>query len=139
MGIGAIICDSSGKVMVALSKNLASNLSPKVLEARAPCIRLLRANDVRLPVQSVESNALIVVNSNKNNKHELSVFGDLCTDIHHSLSFFTGISINHVYHSANRAAHGLAQYPIGLDGEFIWLDEVTSPISSVFKMDYPIQ
>lgn len=65
MGVGAIIRNSNGQTMVALSKKVIGSLSPKGIEAKTLALSLSWAMDIGLPLHSIDTDALTVVASLK--------------------------------------------------------------------------
>lgn len=60
MGVGATIRNFIGQSMVALSKNVLVQFSPKEMEAKALVVGLSLAIDVGLPLNSIQTDALLV-------------------------------------------------------------------------------
>ncbi|PON86914.1 hypothetical protein TorRG33x02_172980 [Trema orientale] len=56
--MGAIVRDSTGRVIAALSKKFGGTFSTKDMEAKALCHSLHWAKNLDLPIQVVESDAL---------------------------------------------------------------------------------
>ena len=77
MGIGAIIQNSKGEVMVAWSKKFSCLFSPIVIEAKTLGLSLSWARDVDLPLCLVESNTFSLVNHSNYKNFLRSVYGDL--------------------------------------------------------------
>ena len=89
MGIGAIIRNSVGKTMTAISKPVCGHFTQIEIEAKALSESLLWAQLIGLPISYIESDALQVVHGLKNSLLVISEFGDLKIDMSHLLSFFS--------------------------------------------------
>ncbi|PON47543.1 Ribonuclease H-like domain containing protein [Trema orientale] len=109
IGICAIIRKNKGKVMAMLSEKLDGLLSLKHAKAKATGISLLWARDISLNLQSLESDAMVLVQALNNGMGCLSKFRNLLLDIISLFSLFLGIKVKHIFHEANEAAHRLAK------------------------------
>ena len=64
-----------------------------------------------------------------------SEFGNILLDVFSLFSFFPGVTVKHVFREANKAAHGLARFALGVEDELIWLEKSHLPIESVTVKD----
>uniref|UniRef100_A0A803NZB5 RNase H type-1 domain-containing protein n=1 Tax=Cannabis sativa TaxID=3483 RepID=A0A803NZB5_CANSA len=131
IGVGAILRDSNGVVVAALSKKLIGNFRSHEMEATALFHSLNWAIQQQLPLSIVESDALMVVNALRAPFNSNSSFSDLIIDISCLLSFLSSVTISHVKRSANIAAHDLAKFALGVDEACSWFEEIPPPIYSV--------
>ncbi|PON81292.1 Ribonuclease H-like domain containing protein [Trema orientale] len=131
MGVGTIICNAKGEVMAILAKKVIGTLSAETAETKALAISLLWARDIGLNLQFLESDALTVVQALKNGSICYSEFDDLLLDVFSLFSFFLSVTVKHVFREANKVAHGLARFALGVEDELIWLEESPLPIESV--------
>ncbi|PON59802.1 hypothetical protein PanWU01x14_156970 [Parasponia andersonii] len=109
VGIGVIIGNANGEVMAELANKVTSILSAKSAEAKALAISLLWARDVGLYLQCLELDTLTVIQTLNN--------------------------VKHVFREANKTAHGLARFDLGVEDELIWLKESSLSIESVIVKD----
>ncbi|PON79890.1 Ribonuclease H-like domain containing protein [Trema orientale] len=123
VGIGAIIGNDKGEVMATLAKKLDGFLSPKYAGAKAIGISLLWARDIGFNLQTLESDALAVVQTLNMGIGCLSEFRNLLLDIMSLFPHFLGIKVNHVFHEANEAAHRLAKLALQVIDKLVWLEE----------------
>ena len=79
------------------------------MEAKALGISLDWVHYIGLPLEFIETDALVVVNGLKNNSGLSTQFGDLITYASNLLSFFPKAQVSHVYCGSNKTAHGLTQ------------------------------
>ena len=118
MDLGAIIRNSGGEVMAAMSKKIVI-FSPAMIEAKALEVSQLQARNIHLPLVIAESDSLSVVNQLNSGIVIFIILSDLLKDVSHLLPFFGGTIVNYVYRSTNKAAHGFARYALRLDDKCI--------------------
>ncbi|POO00253.1 Ribonuclease H-like domain containing protein [Trema orientale] len=135
LGIGAIIRNHNGEVKGALAKKLNGGLFVVEAEAVALLRSLEWAKLLGVLLDSVEIDALSVLNLYCGRENCFSQLRGLLLDIHVLLSYFPGVSLVHVRRDANRAAYGLARFSLRTDGELVRLEEIPSPIVSVVLME----
>ncbi|PON56783.1 Serine/threonine protein kinase [Trema orientale] len=128
VGFGAIIRNSKGEVIAALSMKIVGTLSPEMAEAKVIKVALSWTRYVGINIQFLKSDALTVVKALNDGIISHSEFDDLLLDVFSLLSYFPSVLIKHVYHEANAAAHKLAKFALGLDNDLIWLGESPLPI-----------
>uniref|UniRef100_A0A803QGR4 RNase H type-1 domain-containing protein n=1 Tax=Cannabis sativa TaxID=3483 RepID=A0A803QGR4_CANSA len=135
IGIGAIIRDAYGRVIVAFSKLIIGNFTSHEMEAKALFYSLNLAIQLQQLIGQIETDALMVSNALNASFSAISSFKDLIVDITSLLSFFHRVSINHVKRSANMATHSLARYALELDETCSWLEDLPPSFHSVIVND----
>ncbi|KAM6557036.1 hypothetical protein CsatB_004055 [Cannabis sativa] len=115
MGIGVVIRNCQGAIIAAFSKPLLGNFASHEIEAKAIFHSLLWANQLEIQLGQVETDAMTVTNALYGRSNCISAFNDLINDVSCLLSFFPGVSVVHAKRTANKAAHYLARYALGLD------------------------
>ncbi|XP_030479109.1 uncharacterized protein LOC115696344 [Cannabis sativa] len=135
IGIGAIIRNSAGQVVGAMSKPAVGNFKSQEMEAKAMFVGLSWAKQYQIPIDYVETDCLILVNALNGCISQNLGFFDLVSDVTFHLSSFSNVCVSHIRRDANQAAHGLAKQALQLDNNCIWLEEILSTIFSVVVND----
>ncbi|KAM6564036.1 hypothetical protein CsatB_024034 [Cannabis sativa] len=135
LGVGAIVKNHKGEVIVAMSKPVQGCFISDEIEAKTLFHALNWISQLALPVTLGEADALRVSNFLNHEIWDLSCFSNLIFDVHCLLSSFPSIVISHVKRSANQTAHGLAKHALGLDVDTCWMGEIPYPIFSVVVKD----
>uniref|UniRef100_A0A803PIE5 Reverse transcriptase zinc-binding domain-containing protein n=1 Tax=Cannabis sativa TaxID=3483 RepID=A0A803PIE5_CANSA len=137
IGVGAIVRNSLGSPVTALSKPVMGNFSSHEMEAKALFHSLNWILQMWLPVTHFEMDALMVSQALNTSFNAISSFKDLIVDVSGLLSFLLRATIVHVKRSANMAAQGLAKYALELDEACFWTELFPPPIYSVIVNDLP--
>ncbi|KAM6559150.1 hypothetical protein CsatA_028389 [Cannabis sativa] len=136
LGIGAIVRDSSGQVVAALSKPVQGCFRSDEMEAKALFHSLNWVLQYQFNITNIETDALRVYQALNSTSTDLSSFSDLILDVRCLLSFFPEAHISHTKRNANHAAHGLAKHALALDQDICWLGEIPYPIFTTVVNDY---
>ena len=112
-GIGAVLRDNKGAVVVAFTKRLASPFAPLVAETTAvrEGLRLMMANGLRAAY--VETDCLVVSKA-INNDISIPVIDSVISDINSLLLELGSGSCHYIPRAGNEVAHTLAQESITL-------------------------
>uniref|UniRef100_A0A803PC81 RNase H type-1 domain-containing protein n=1 Tax=Cannabis sativa TaxID=3483 RepID=A0A803PC81_CANSA len=137
-GVGAVVRNSTGQVIAALSMPIIRKFSSHEMEAKAIFLSLVWASQWELQIGHVEIDALMVTNALYGRTNSIAAFNDLIIDISCLLSFLWGVSISHVKRTANMAAHTLARYALGLDETCYWMESFPPSLYSVVVNDLPV-
>uniref|UniRef100_A0A803Q6Z2 Reverse transcriptase domain-containing protein n=1 Tax=Cannabis sativa TaxID=3483 RepID=A0A803Q6Z2_CANSA len=130
-GLAAILRNSTGDILAAMVKPMKGCVKAEEMEALAIAWGLKLMLHLRLNVDFIESDSLMVVNGLKSHFKGLSAFHVILNDITFLLSNFPRAQISHVYRSANNEAHLLAKFALTVDSDCTWLEEVPPPLMTV--------
>uniref|UniRef100_A0A803PK99 RNase H type-1 domain-containing protein n=1 Tax=Cannabis sativa TaxID=3483 RepID=A0A803PK99_CANSA len=130
-GFGAILRDSNGQVVAAMSRPYPSCFKPKVMEALALRFSLQWLQEMNIPIHYIETDSLLVVKGLHSKNFNVSDFQSVLHDISILMSNFPGMQISHVFQSANTFAHALAKYALSVDKECVWLEKFPPPLMTI--------
>ncbi|KAL5749285.1 hypothetical protein ACOSP7_023888 [Xanthoceras sorbifolium] len=114
-GLGVVVRDSLGFVLLAAVKPVVGDFSPEVAESMAVLFGFQVAMESGFKDLEVETDA---ANSFVNDQ---------------SLVY----SFVHVRRSANRVAHQLAKLPLSVDQQIVWLEDYPSCVGSYVASNFP--
>ncbi|KAG7967769.1 hypothetical protein I3843_08G116200 [Carya illinoinensis] len=109
-GVGIILRDHNGDVVVAASKVEREVSSPEFIEAIALLRGLQLCAQWGVPKIILESDSLILVNSLNEGAKYLTEFDFILQDIRRLMHGFEETRLEHVHRLGNGAAHQLARY-----------------------------
>ena len=119
-GLGVVVRDSYGKVLVALVKKIKLPSSSDEVEALVAVRAITLAMDLDLPSFIVEGNLEVVISALRKEEESFSSFGHLICSIKHYLAFCNCFSFSHTHRSGN----SLAKLARTIDGFSLWLEDV---------------
>lgn len=135
-GTGAIIRDSSGMVLAAMTNSIGVSYSPFIAEALAVLEGLKLALRLNLSSIIVESDCQALVNMINGVSSTLAVDGVWVHDITDMAKNFGNIVFAHVGRGSNVSAHCLARKGLS-SGSFLWLDNFPVWLFSSLKDEDP--
>ncbi|KAK0607953.1 hypothetical protein LWI29_023201 [Acer saccharum] len=130
IGLGAVIRDSTSKVIVALAKPLIGKFSVEIGEFLTIREGLCLAKRFQLKVSWVEDDAMNVMSGILNNKLENCVAGPIINDIKALLTNVGVINCLAIPRDRNLVAHTLASEVFSSGKEVVWLGVSPACVSS---------
>ncbi|KAM6571333.1 hypothetical protein CsatA_015413 [Cannabis sativa] len=131
VGIGAILRDSDGYVIAALSKPIQGNFKAEEMEALGLALSLNWLLSHNLSVDYIETDSLLVVQGLTSSHVFLSAFHAILNNVNYLVSLFPRAQIGHVPRSANTYAHTLAKFALTVDTDCTWLETFPSPLMTL--------
>ncbi|KAF5444954.1 hypothetical protein F2P56_034045 [Juglans regia] len=136
VGVGLIIRDWEGKVLMPVNKKEVAAMEPLEIEL----IAILRGLQFYIPLglQSlcIESDSLLLVQEITSSDISNSIYENVVIDIQQLKSKFRSCSIVHINREANEFAHKLARFSRNVIATNVWWDYVPSCVQQVLWTDY---
>ncbi|KAK3189239.1 hypothetical protein Dsin_028800 [Dipteronia sinensis] len=135
-GLGVVILDCCGRVLISSCRNIGSCYQPQIAEALAILEGLQLAISLGFLPAILESDALVGVQAICKKEAPCSEVGIVVNDILLFLSQVF-ISVNFVPRLANKVSHGLAKLALSYEGEFVWFEDCPLCVESLVLGDIP--
>ena len=136
-GIGVIIRDCEGEVIVALSLSIPLSQSVDELEALA-CRRAVQfAWEIGFRRVFFEGDSATVIQAITRRDSDFLPFGNIIDDIRHQVSAFHFSDFCHVNRSCKIVADALAERAKHCEGLQVWLECLPDDISPLALFDVP--
>ena len=123
VGIGVLIRDAQGRVVVALSQKLNAPLGALEVEAKAVEVALQFARDVGISNFIMEGDSLIVYNALCGHSFPPSLVATIISGAIGFCGLFHRVEFSHICRQGNKPAHILAKHAKGIDDYVAWLEE----------------
>ena len=135
VGLGVVIRDKHGQVMVSLSERIP--LPSTVIEVEALAARQGMELAVETSFRNIvlESDSQILITALREDSYSLASFGHLVKDIQFIASYLSSINYTHVRRQCNGLAHSLARRAKNLSLSHAWMEDVPPDSSSVLQAD----
>ncbi|XP_042958021.1 uncharacterized protein LOC122293512 [Carya illinoinensis] len=134
-GIGAILCDSTGHVLMAVSKIELALEDPETVELLAVFRGMQLCISMGISALEVESDCLLLVQALQQEDMSNSLLGNLFSEVKRLCNYFSSVSFVHVYREGNRAAHLLARNAWRVEDIDMWWDSVPDFLSQALWFD----
>lgn len=135
IGMGGVIRDNVGEVVMATSKRMDGIVDADVAEALSARHGLQIALEAGYSALILEVDCLKLFNILKEGKIESSLFGMVVQDILHLTSQCSCISFSHVRRQGNVVAHTLAKMCKEMEGLKVWLEDFPLEIATAVMVD----
>ena len=130
-GVGLILRDWEGKVIMAVSKRESAVVEPLEIELVAILRGLQFCIPLGLQALTIETDSLILAKELAKPEFANAMFGNIVTDIKQMQSRISVCSILHVNREANESAHRLARFARSVVDTSVWWEVVPSVIEQV--------
>ena len=135
IGVGVIIRDHLGSVVVALSKRLPFPLDPLEAEAKAMDEATDFAWDIGVRDVIFESNSMLVCHAMENPTDVPVSISTVVSSFCSRLPTFRTFQSSHVRPQGNRPAHTLAAFAKNIDSFVTWMEECPPFVASSVLQD----
>ncbi|KAL5857645.1 hypothetical protein ACOSQ3_005103 [Xanthoceras sorbifolium] len=138
-GLGAVLRNHLGEVMLLGMFSFNGLLSPEIAEAKAILFGVSMALEGGFYAFSINSDVISVINCLVRGNLPLSELGVVLEDVLMLLQSFRSVfSFSHVPRSANKVAHVLAKYSFACNSWMIWVEDFPSFLFDVLTEDAQI-
>ncbi|KAF4380216.1 hypothetical protein F8388_016227 [Cannabis sativa] len=127
-GGGAIVRDSTGRVIAARAFSRSRQMQPKVAEGWALLEGLKWSFENGINVNYVEVDCRNLLTDLQSTDGILSSYGAIINAIRRMLSLLPTVSLHHTRRKGNTGAHNLAQMSLGLDNTWCWNSQDPYPL-----------
>ncbi|CAL5376754.1 unnamed protein product [Camellia sinensis] len=124
VGVGVVIQNSMGEVMVAMSEQLPFGVDANCVEAFAAAKAIELAKYLGFSDIILEGDSLNIVKALQEDVELLPEYGHLVSQVVGASRLFRSFQVYHVGRMGNMLAHGLAQMARDLDHQLVWMEEV---------------
>ncbi|KAL5851498.1 hypothetical protein ACOSQ3_006616 [Xanthoceras sorbifolium] len=131
VGLGVVIHDWQGRVVVSLSQSYPLLVLVEVTEAIAIRRGLQLVSEIGLSPVGFESDASSLVSFIVKKDPPLSDVGLVVADIIHLVSLLSVSHISFVHRSCNGVAHRLARFGFSILDFLVWMEEVPSYVEDL--------
>ncbi|XP_042992245.1 uncharacterized protein LOC122318727 [Carya illinoinensis] len=122
VGIGVVVRDGRGEVMVSLCYSNEGCCSPVVAELRALWRVMKLCAELNFENVIFEGDALVVVNAVNSEKESWEWYGQMVEDMKGVLKNRQRWKVQHVFRKCNQVAHLLAKVSFTFNEEQIWME-----------------
>ncbi|CAI9775939.1 unnamed protein product [Fraxinus pennsylvanica] len=133
--IGAVLRDSSGTVIMAMSKIEESVEESEAIELLAIFRGMQLCVNMRIQNLLVESDSKMVIEALQTDSMLNSFLGVLYQEVKIFDTHFVNCNYSHIYRECNMVAHKLARHAQWVDDICVWLDSIPNCISQAIWLD----
>ncbi|XP_042939495.1 uncharacterized protein LOC122274525 [Carya illinoinensis] len=136
VGIGVVVRDGRGEVMVSLCYSNEGCCSPVVAELRALWRAMKLCAELNFENVIFEGDALVVVNAVNSEKESWEWYGQMVEDMKGVLKIRQRWKVQHVFRECNQVAHLLVKVSFTFNEEQIWMECCPPEVQSVVTQEY---
>ncbi|CAI9757855.1 unnamed protein product [Fraxinus pennsylvanica] len=134
-GIGVVLRDSSGTVIIAMSKIEKSVEESEAIELLAIFRGMQLCVNMGIQNLLVESDRKMVIEVLQTDSMLNSSLGVLYQEVKIFATHFVNCNYSHIYRECNMVAHKLARHAQWVDDICVWLDSIPDCISQAIWLD----
>ena len=134
-GLGIVICDELGLIIVALSQKIPLPSLVELVEALAVQRALIFTQEISIFKAEMEGDSLKVIQALNNPKPNRTQMGHIICDIQRLGVGMQSCTFNHTRRGGNRLAHSLAKRAVLAADTDVWLKELPQDLVDVFQFD----
>ena len=138
VGIGVVVCNSSGEVLAALSEIIPLPSSIVALETIAARLVVLFIRELGFSGTIFEGDSEMAISTIKKQSFQHPVVGHLVKDIVSSVSMFQYYSFSHTRRQGNVLAYALARQARLSFPTLVWMNSILADIYQFFVSDIPV-
>ncbi|XP_010696345.1 uncharacterized protein LOC104908875 [Beta vulgaris subsp. vulgaris] len=135
VGLGVVVRDSNGKMVLGGVRRRAANWDVSTAEAMAGLFAVELVHRFGYTRVVMEGDSLVVISGLKNKPVGGSPIFHVFNDISRVCLNFSEISFSHVKRAGNVVAHLLARWECVANSEVVWLDFFPQSISTLAELD----
>lgn len=133
--IGAVVRDSSGNIMGALSQKISRPQLVEHAEALAACRAMILVKELMLFQVCFEGDCQRVIHAINAPGACRTLFGHIIEEIRCISSSLVECSFLHVRREGNKLAHALARRAVLVADTDVWVEELANDLEDVFQSD----
>ncbi|KAL5826311.1 hypothetical protein ACOSQ4_018108 [Xanthoceras sorbifolium] len=135
-GLGAVLRDSCGAVLLSCVDTISGLLPPIVAEAKAILLGLSVAIEGGFSFLLIKSDYAAVIQLLSESKLPISTVGLVINDIQDTLRLSSAsVHFLHVSRKGNVVAHSLAKLAISINSFLVWVEDIPPIIGSLVELD----
>ena len=133
--VGVVIRDNIGAMLASCSKKLHQAYKPDEVEALVALKVVTLARDLGFQKAILEGDSLSLIKALKSTNDSLSPIHLLVDDVKWVASSFERLVYSYVKRNNNRVAHSLAKNALCIPDLQVWMEDVSSHITSILDLD----
>ena len=134
-GLGVVVRDDRGYVLVALSQKIALPQSVEMAKALAAKRAVQLASEMSFLRVMVDGDCKRVVQALQAQGRSFTLYRHVIEDVRRIGAMLQTCSFHHVLREGNSLAHSLARRPVLTADTDVWVEELPSDLDDVFQND----
>ena len=134
-GIGVVIRDHIGSVIVSLVQSISPAYQPREIEALAAARALEFGQEIGIGGVVLEGDSKLIINSLKAGGNTIALVEPLIQDAILFSNSYSELQYSHCRRKGNTLAHSLARYSINVSNYVVWMEKVPNHLLSDVQQD----